>query len=223
MTHDSLKTATGGHMHTTRAHASLLLALPAVLALLACKGTAPSATDLEPEAETPVSAPAPREPTVRERLDSAQSLEPALAVISPHFTDAVDTVSPAGAAFAVWAAKRLTWAELASLPKTTFAAVMKDPEAGRGKRLCQRGYVIEIQADRSAGPTMFVGGLGTRGGRIVRFVAVQDTGDLVENSPARLCGVVIGRQSYANSAGGTAHAIFVVGMFDLAANRGDQR
>ena len=56
-------------------------------------------------------------------------------------------------------------------------------------------------------------------GKKVSFFAVQSTGDLVEGSRARLCGVVTGRYSYSNTGNGTTHAVKVVGVFDLAENR----
>jgi hypothetical protein len=54
---------------------------------------------------------------------------------------------------------------------------------------------------------------------IVRFYAVGSSGDLVQNRPARFCGAVAGRYSYDNAAGGSTHAVAVVGLFDLPENK----
>ena len=56
-------------------------------------------------------------------------------------------------------------------------------------------------------------------GDIYKFMNVGTSGDLVANSQARMCGVVTGRYQYSNSAGGTGHALSIVGMFDLPQNR----
>ena len=55
---------------------------------------------------------------------------------------------------------------------------------------------------------------------IYRFLAVKSTGNITDESSAKFCGVVIGKMDYANSAGGVAHAIQLVGMFDLPENTG---
>ena len=40
-----------------------------------------------------------------------------------------------------------------------------------------------------------------------------------QHEPARFCGIATGRDTYANTGGGTTHAVRVVGMFDLPENR----
>ena len=54
---------------------------------------------------------------------------------------------------------------------------------------------------------------------IYKFSAVGNSGDLVADSQTRLCGIITGKYDYSNSAGGTGHAIKLVGMFDLPANK----
>lgn len=46
-----------------------------------------------------------------------------------------------------------------------------------------------------------------------------DTGDLVQNSAARICGIVTGVSDYANTGGGQTPSVTIVGLFDLPANR----
>ena len=61
--------------------------------------------------------------------------------------------------------------------------------------------------------------LSTTAGNLIYFVNAGSSGELVQNSIARTCGVVTGRFDYSNSGGGVGHAISVVGLFDLPQNR----
>lgn len=173
----------------------------------------------ETEPAKPPKPEPPPEPTPAQKIAAAKDLAGALKVITPMFQDTTGCVDPAAAGFALWCAKHLDWIELQSLPETTFDKVMKDSEAERGKRMCAKGKIVEIAVDRTSGVPVYIGGLITPARKVYRFVAVKDTGEIVQKSPARFCGVVTGRQSYANSAGGTTHAVALVGMFDLPANR----
>lgn len=129
-------------------------------------------------------------------------------------------VSVGAAKLAVWGAENMHWAELQEIPTTKYGLVMKDSDAQRGQRICISGRVIEIELDRSVpGKKIFVGGMYDDGDRIYRFVALQSTGEIMAHSRARFCGVVTGQQHYPNSAGGMAHAVHLVGMFDLPENK----
>lgn len=66
---------------------------------------------------------------------------------------------------------------------------------------------------------LYFGGMYDEAGKLYRFIAVGSTGALVESSRAKFCGVVVGQQHYQNSAGGVAHSVQLVGMFDLPENR----
>jgi hypothetical protein len=77
--------------------------------------------------------------------------------------------------------------------------------------------------EKADGNKFYNGGLVDHYGHIYRFIAVRSTGDLVAGSVAHFCGVVTGKQSYANSVGGMAHAVFLVGMFVLPENKKDIR
>jgi hypothetical protein len=195
-----------------------------VIAVVAALGIGCSKSEAAPPLPAPspsvlATAAAPKEPTVVERLMESTTLTEALGVARPLFTDTEDKVDPAAVSFAMWAAKRMTWRELQALPETKHALVMKDPEAERGKRNCYTGVIVEIQVDRSKGVPLYLGGLMTNGGQIARFAAVGSTGELVQKSAARFCGVTTGRQSYSNAGGGTTHAVYLVGMFDLPENK----
>jgi len=196
----------------------------ALAVTVGCKGSDDTAKPepaqaRETEPAKPFKPEPPPEPTPAQKIVAAKDLAGVLKVATPLFQDTNGDVDPAAAVFALWAARKLDWVELQSLPATTYAKVMKDAEAERGKRMWVEGKIVEIAVDRSSGAPIYLGGLITPTSKVYRFVAVKDTGDLVQKSLARFCGVVTGRQSYANSAGGTTHAVALVGMFDLPANR----
>lgn len=148
-------------------------------------------------------------PTLAEAIDG----------IRPLMSDTQNEISPGTAMLAFWAADKLKWQELQSIPKTKYALIMKDSDEQRGKSICASGRIIEISSEKAEGKKFYSGGIYDDAGRIYRFVAVKSTGELVAQSFATICGIVTGRQSYQNSVGGVAHAIFLVGMFDLPENR----
>ena len=115
-----------------------------------------------------------------------------------------------------WVEKRYTWAELAAVPETKRALVLKDSDAERGKRICTEGTVIEISKAASG---VFEGGIMNDGRDVSSFLALGSTGTIVAKNSARFCGIVIGRRSYKNSGGGVTHSVQLVGMFDLPVNR----
>jgi len=65
----------------------------------------------------------------------------------------------------------------------------------------------------------FVGLVMSNAGNLFHFDAVGSTGTLVGTNYARICGVITGLYDYSNSAGGTGHAVQIVGMFDLPENK----
>ncbi len=149
-----------------------------------------------------------------------KSASEAFAVARPFMVDQANDTSAGGALFAVWSLEHLRWTDVAvTHDETTFARVRKDVDAERGKRLCVGGAIIQIEAVKQPQGTLFDGLLLSVDGELHHFLAVKSTGDLVKNSTGRLCGFVTGRYDYSNSGGGTGHAIDVVGMFDLPANR----
>jgi hypothetical protein len=130
------------------------------------------------------------------------------------------SISPGAAKLTLWGAENMRWSELQEIPTTKYGLVMKDPDSVRGKKLCVAGSVIEIEVDTSAsGNKIFLGGIHDYDLRIYRFIALRSTGEIMARSQARFCGIVTGQQHYENSAGGVAHAVHLVGMFDLPENK----
>jgi hypothetical protein len=152
---------------------------------------------------------------------SKTSLTDAIDFLKPQMGDAVNDINGGAVLLASWGAKKMTWADVAVAKNETSAALVhKDSDAARGKRMCVRGEIIEIAKDSSLQDAVVFRGLLVTGySNLTSFVAVGGTGELVARSRARFCGVVIGRFDYANSGGGTSHAISLVGMFDLPENR----
>lgn len=150
---------------------------------------------------------------------SKKSLAAALAFATPALGDSTDEPNPGAAMLTVWATKHLTWAMLETRPKTSYRLVMKDAVPERGKLICVRGTVTQITTDRSTGEPIYIGQIMTSGMKFVHFNAVKSSGKIVEDSPARFCGVVTGRYSYSNTGGGTTLTVNAVGMFDLPENR----
>jgi len=177
--------------------------------------------------EATVVATAPAQPPVvlapGQIIMAKSSYAEAWAYAAPGMTDTVNSPSDGAFLFTIWASKYLKWSDISVVRnETTFAKVSKDPDAERGKRLCTLSRIIEIQrvpTDNTPSP-VFIGGAFMNGGfhNVARFFAVKSTGDLVQNSSARFCGVVVGKVSYMNSVGGTTHALSLVGMFDLPEN-----
>lgn len=162
-----------------------------------------------------------RQPTAADKLTRAVRLSEAITIVGPTLGDVRGDAPGVGAvALSLWAADHLRWSDLERMPDSRFGDVMKDPAQYRGKRLCIRGTISQIQADRSAGPLLYTGGVVTSSANVVRFVVVKSTGKLVENDAARICGVITGLQSFDNVMGGVTNAIHVVGMFDLPENKG---
>jgi hypothetical protein len=169
--------------------------------------------------EKPAPQPPP-EPTLEERIGEASSMQEALNISRPLMSDTIDAVSFGESLFTIWAMKHLKWSDVhVAKEETSIKLVRKDPESERGKRMCHSGTILQItKADAGHLGATFVGLLVTRSDDILHFTAIGSTGELVEDSRARFCGVVIGRSSYSNTGGGTTHAVKLVGMFKLPEN-----
>lgn len=165
--------------------------------------------------------PKPPQPSPIEIIQSKNSFEDALAFAKPFMKDSINSLDIGALLFAIWANNNLTWQDVfVQSNETSFARVMKDSDEERGKKMCVRGSIIEISTDKTSEYGKFYhGGMFSGRGDVVRFTAVKSTGDIVESSYARLCGIVTGKYSYSNSSGGTTHAINIVGMFDLPENK----
>lgn len=146
----------------------------------------------------------------------------AFAFEKPEMTDLLDEDSPGTAVFALWAARRMRWSDVnVAQDETTPALVKKDSDSARGKRICANGQVIQIKVEKlTTGGHLSQGLLASDAGNIYRFLAAGSSGSLIENSYGHFCGLVTGTYDYTNSAGGTGHAVSLVGMFDLPENKG---
>lgn len=176
----------------------------------------------------PVTSPAPAPPTepadpVKDaliKMDHMTSAD-AFTFAKRDMADEVDQVSPGAAILALWAARRLRWADVyVAQDETTFAMVQKDSSEQLGKRMCSAGQVIEIHAEKpETGGHLANGILMSDSGHLYHYVVAGSSGAIGQGSYATLCGLVAGNYTYSNSAGGTGHAVEIVGMFDLPANR----
>jgi hypothetical protein len=181
---------------------------------------APGTTKVSVTSAPPQPKAVTAEDLVDKLLDPSKSPN-AMRAIQAGFTDTQDRISDAAFIFAMWASKRLSWKDFyVEDDETTIAKVMKDSDEGRGKRMCYGGHIVQIRVNKTKYGKIAEGLLVTGDTKFLSFLAVGSTGDLVERSRGRLCGIVTGRYSYANSGGGTTHSVQVVGMFDLPENTG---
>lgn len=191
-----------------------------------------SGNDHTPIANEPVPAPVVtanptpdpepvKKKTPAELILEKETLGDAITFAKPDMGDS-SSVSVGAVLLGAWSMKNLSWADLNGLDSTEYKLVRKDPDEERGKKLCVSGRLIEISVQRTDYGKFSEGGMFSSSGNVTRFFAVKSTGNLVEGSPARFCGVVTGNQSYPNSGGGTTHAVYLVGMFDLPENKADK-
>lgn len=168
----------------------------------------------------PIAPPMPQPPSVQDQVMQSKTLQEALFFLVPHMENTSGSDLPAAAAvLAMWMNKKFWWNELMWMPDSKRVEAMKDPISFRGKRICLSGSVVEIYADHSVDPVAFNGTIMTASFDTVRFIAVRSTRGIHENSPAKLCGIITGTQTYPTTGGGFSHALFVVGVFDLPENR----
>ena len=170
-----------------------------------------------PTSKSEPAAPPPETPA--EEIVKLRTLPEALSLAKPYMTEVYGETSEGTRLLVLWALSQMTWDHVGvEEDETTHAEVLKDVELERGKRLCWRGSVIQIVADRSLGDAVYTGLLYSSQGDLYHFYGVGSSGDLVEDSYARFCGIATGKFDYPNSVGGTGHAIELVGMFDLPEN-----
>jgi len=184
----------------------------------------PATRRTEPTSKSnPIQAP-PKTPNdeIRERLAKLANYAAPDAFRSIGPSDANDRENLEAVLFGIWLLDRGGWEDVqpAADEKTSFGLVMKDADKERGKRLCVSGTIVQIRVDSGSDlGTETFGILMGRDLNAYRFIAVNDTGDLVADSPARFCGFVAGKTAYANTQGGEAQGVYMVGMFDLPSNR----
>jgi hypothetical protein len=121
-----------------------------------------------------------------------------------------DTLSETAAVLAEWMTNKSTpqsiWRALDGMDDNVRVEVIKDPHAYRGKKLCSRGTITQIFADRSLGKPVRFGVLDTGIMNIIRFVAVGSSQGVMEGAEARFCGIIIRLHGYSNVMGGRASA-----------------
>ena len=171
-------------------------------------------------AQPPPPEPSPAERALEQVLESGDTLPQAIETLRPMMTDTHgEAMDPGAVILAIWAAsKNVKWEDLQAIPATKYGLVMKDPDSERGKRLCARGSIVQIQVERTEYGKLFHGVFATSRYQFIRYSVVGSTGELIEGSRAKLCGVVTGLSSYPNVQGGITHSVYVVGMFDLPVN-----
>jgi|SRR5690606_25681527 len=191
-----------------------------ILALFGCNKT----PDVQPEKEvaSPAPAPEPKLTPVQEaviNLAQTKSLEKAVGISTPFMEDTHNDYSMGTILFATWASEFLMWDMLEKIPDNKRVEIMKDPQAFRGMKLCSRGSIVQIRADRSFGKVVYDGILSVGWGGYISFIATGSTAGINENTGGvNFCGIVSGARSYNNSGGGTTHSLAVVGMFDIQEN-----
>ncbi len=155
-----------------------------------------------------------------QQIELLDSVDRAIAFARPDMSDTVDTESPGTTLLARWAAKKMKLADVAlAKDETSFDAIAKNAGAERGKRMCVKGPIANIEVAHTEGGDVGNGSLLGGGKHVAYFKAVGDRGDLAAKKGARFCGVVIGNHDYKNASGAVSHAVAIVGMFDLAASK----
>lgn len=173
--------------------------------------------------------PAVAQPEIEEKSDSEKyaellasqdTLSKAVNMIKPTMSDEFDAFPSSAGILASWMnEKNVKIGDIRSLESSTRGKILKDSFSERGKRLCISATLVEIQVDRSAGFAAYHAGLVNNYTDVTRVLAIGSTGDLVADSNATFCGVIVGKVGFTNASGGTTNAPYLVGMFDLPENR----
>jgi hypothetical protein len=177
----------------------------------------------ETSVETPVVQHTDPPPPVKKEktLSDEQTLADAMRFVSPSFGQTKNGEHSAAAiAITAWSIGHLRWTDVGvTTDETSFALARKNIDDARGKKLCVSGSIIEITESKLDQGRMSEGLIQSWAGNLFSFLGVGSSGAIVQGSTARFCGVVVDAFDYANSGGGTGHAIDVVGMFDIPENR----
>jgi hypothetical protein len=191
-----------------------------VAALLCAGCDNKSGASTKPTASAAPAPPVAPVETVGEHIDKLEFTD-AVAYAKSKMDDTTNKDSEGAVLFAFWASKHMMWTDV-GVPKdeTTFALIRKDSDEERAKRLCTRGRIIQIEVRKLDGGGKLAEGLmNSDSGNLYNFIGAGSSGQLVQHSYARFCGVATGKYDYSNSGGGTGHAVEIVGMFDLPENR----
>lgn len=112
---------------------------------------------------------------------------------------------------AVLEKRKVTFEDLVRQPRVSFATAMQDPSAARGKFLCIRGRVVDLDQPLSG---MAEGAIENSSHETVRFVAITKIRTAV-GLEASFCGAFVGRYTYDNK-GKTVDTALTVGIIHLA-------
>ncbi len=154
------------------------------------------------------------------QIQSISTLKEATQLSVGMWEDTHNKMPPAAMLIPLWAEKnKINLGMINAMPATRYGKIMKDSASERGKSLCISGMVGDIAVDRSAGFPVYSGAIVNNNGQIVRYLAMKSTGEIVDGSMGKFCGITVGKMSYDNAQGGTTHAAYLVGMFDLPENR----
>lgn len=161
----------------------------------------------------------PTEEEIKQKL-RAVSLPEFIDQLKPQMEDTLNKHPESAGMLAYFMEiKGIKLSDINKLSATTRGKILKDSEAEKGKKLCVSGSIIQISADRSGGFPAYTGIISNSSFEPIMFIALGDTGELEAQSNARFCGVTVGKTSYSNTGGGESTAPYVVGMFDLPANK----
>jgi hypothetical protein len=150
------------------------------------------------------------------------TLAAAIARARPAMVDQQGTASAGTLMLTGWANRHLRLEAVEVSPnETSYAQVRQDPGAARGKRMCVAGKLTDLSPVRTDAYMYSRGVLSASSAAEQRFAfsAVGSAGALAPGSDARLCGVVTGWIADDDEARGPAHAVILVGVFDLPENR----
>lgn len=207
----------------------LIKTLPVLIAFFLLSGCAKQNTSNTHDVETKVQESKNQEKNSEESQssmeqafnssNSSKTLADAIENAKPRMTDEFDAFPAAAGVLAYWMQNNATKiGDIKNVELTKRGRILKDSYNERGKRLCVSGNVVEIQVDRSGGFPAYHAGIMNNNGDVTRVLAVGSTGDLVADSNATFCGIVIGKVGFTNAMGGTTSAPYLIGMFDLPEN-----
>lgn len=197
-----------------------LISILTVLALTGCsKSEEPQAEVVTPQQETVSESAVPTEAEVNANLEKL-TLSAFIEGLKPKMKDTVNEHPESASMLAYYMdLKDTKISDIKNIASTTKGKILKDSYLEQGKSICVNGAIVEIAADRSGGFPAYSGIMIDNSMQPYAFVAVGDTGELEAQSATKFCGIAVGKMSYSNSGGGSSTAPYVIGLFDLPANR----
>lgn len=157
-------------------------------------------------------------PTAGDQMRAAPDWRSAVAVARPYMKDTFNETSQGTILLFPWAVDKMSFADV-DANETDYKTAMKYMDGARGQRMCVSGMIFEIEAGQTNWGRISTGSIFVPETREVYSVyGVKSSGNLVDESMARFCGIITGKNSYSNSGGGITHTISLVGMFDLPEN-----